>query len=433
MKTKYLILGGGLAGLSASWHLRQEDYLLVEKEAEIGGLCRSYQLNDFTFDYTGHLLHFRQPEIREWIVSLMHNQLVSHDRKAYIFSNRVYTPYPFQANLCGLPREVIKECLTEFIYAWQRKSTEPEVRSAHFEEWILRTLGQGIAKHFMIPFNEKLWKRSLKEMTADWVSWLVPQPRLEEVINGTLGISNRPMGYNPGFLYPLKGGIQSLGNRIASELDHLLLNEGVEEIRTSTKEVLLKSGKSVEYQYLVSSLPLNVCLSKCVDLPKSLREKARRLEYISVAVVNLGIDRPNISDKHWIYFPEARFPFYRAGIPSNLSPHMAPDGTSSLSVEVSVHPSQKVNTAELLGQVKEGLYVSGLISKTDKVLVEDIRTISHAYVIYNHDYSTIVPELKNSLKSHDIYSIGRYGSWEHTSMEDALSQGKSAAREISRS
>ncbi|MFI5304791.1 MAG: protoporphyrinogen/coproporphyrinogen oxidase [Nitrospiria bacterium] len=430
IKTEYLILGAGLAGLSTAYHLKGEDFQLFEKEGEVGGLCRSYQIRGFTFDLTGHLLHFRQPEIKKWIVDLMGDNLVHHERKAFIYSNQVFTDYPFQANLYGLPKEVIKECLIGFVQALNEKTIKPSTTTKSFEEWIIQSLGVGIGKHFMIPFNEKLWRRPLKEMTADWVSWLVPQPKLENVINGALGISNNPMGYNPSFLYPREGGILSLGNRLVQQLNHVNLNEEVIEIHTQEKEVLFRSGKRVGYEHLISTLPLDICISKCIDLPFNLKEKVEKLEYVSVHVVNLGVEKPHVSDKHWVYFPEPQFSFYRVGFPSNLSPFMAPEGTSSLSIEVSALPRETISRKELLQQVKQGLYKTSILSPEDSVAVEDVRTIPHAYVIYNHDYSKIVPELRSNLEERGIYSIGRYGSWEHTSMEDALSQGKRIAQTL---
>jgi protoporphyrinogen oxidase len=433
MKTKVLILGAGLAGLSAAYHLKDEDYRIFEKEHEVGGLCRSYQVKGFTFDYTGHLLHFKKPEMRKWVEEILEDNIVYHDRKAFIYSNQVFTDYPFQANLYGLPKEVIKECLTGFIEAYyqdQKKAGTSIVPYRNFEEWIVKTLGEGIANHFMIPFNEKLWKRSLKEMTAEWTSWLVPRPKLEDVINGALGIVNKPMGYNPSFLYPRQGGIQSLANRLSRHIHNIHLNEEVVEIDIKKKEVAFSSGKKVGYEHLISTLPLNVSVSRCKGLPAQTKEKIKKLEYISVQVINLGVEKKNLSDKHWIYFPENRFPFYRVGFPSNLSPFMAPEGTTSLSIEVSSLPDRGMNKKELLHQVKEGLFDSGFLSSSAPIVVEDVRMIPHAYVIFNHDYSRIVPNLRSALRKHGIYTIGRYGSWEHTSMEDALSQGKEIAQHL---
>ena len=432
MKNQILILGAGLTGLSAACHLKGKNCQVIEKESEVGGVCRSYKVGGFTFDYTGHLLHFRNSEMKKWTLDLLGEEnLVYHDRKAYIYSNQVYTDYPFQANLHGLPKDIIKECLLGFLQSYY--SGETGSPAGNFEEWVQRTLGEGIARHFMIPFNEKLWKRSLKQLTAEWTGWLVPKPRLEEVLNGALGIANRGMGYNPSFLYPREGGIMTLARQLAKQVSHVRLGEEVWDIHTLKREVVLKNGTVISYDQLVSTLPLDLLIRKCNDLPNELQESVKRLEYISVYVVNLGVNRPDPSGRHWVYFPESRFPFYRVGFPSNLSPAMAPAGMRSLSVEVSALPDAPVDAASLVAEVRKGLCDAGILSPFDPVIAEDVRKIEHAYVIFNHDYLKTVPALRHYLSQMGIHSIGRYGSWGHTSMEDALFQGKEVARLLSSS
>ena len=110
-----LIVGAGLAGLSAAYHLRGMPYKILEREREVGGLCRSYVKDGFTFDYTGHLLHFRQTAIKALVESLLPDQLQRHARKSYVYSHDTYTEYPFQVNTHGLPPEVVRECLLGFI------------------------------------------------------------------------------------------------------------------------------------------------------------------------------------------------------------------------------------------------------------------------------------------------------------------------------
>ena len=94
-----VIVGAGLAGLSTAYHLSSTPYRLYEREEEVGGLCRSYHKDGFTFDYTGHLLHFRQPEIKALVERLLAGKLQQHSRKSFIYSHRTYTEYPFQVEL----------------------------------------------------------------------------------------------------------------------------------------------------------------------------------------------------------------------------------------------------------------------------------------------------------------------------------------------
>src|SRR5580704_16332877 len=111
-----LILGGGMSGLSCAYHLKN-DFLLVERSDEPGGLSRSIKQDGFVFDHTGHLLHLRNPYTLKLIPEMLGDNLVLNQRRAWIYSHHVYTRYPYQANLYGLPKKVIEENLKGLIEA----------------------------------------------------------------------------------------------------------------------------------------------------------------------------------------------------------------------------------------------------------------------------------------------------------------------------
>jgi protoporphyrinogen oxidase len=441
MSKKIVIIGGGLTGLSTALHLSGEDYELFEKGDRVGGLCRSSKVDGFTFDYTGHLLHFRKQEIKTFVKDLLKGQLNGHGRESFIFSKGVFTSYPFQANTHGLPPEVVKECILGFVESFIQHAKLKSLPHSNgrgrkiknefsFEDWIVRTFGGGIARHFMIPFNEKLWKRPLNQLTSDWVSWLVPKPNLEDVVNGALGLKRRELGYNPAFFYPKKGGIETLPRMMGKNLNHVHLREEVESVITKKKILKLKSGRTIRYDVLVSTMPLPELIKNCVDLTPSMKKISSGLEYISVYNVNLGVSRKELSKKHWVYFPEKEFPFYRVGFPMNFSSSLAPKGMSSLYVEISHPPDVSIPQKVLLGKVRKGLVRSGILLKNDEISVSQIQNIDYAYVIFNPFRQKHLPSLLQKLKKLGIYSIGRYGAWEHTSMEDAIFQGKQTAMEI---
>src|SRR5262249_45358015 len=160
----------------------------------------------FHFDKTGHWLHLRDPYTKQLVAELLPDQMVGVERKARIFSHGVLTRFPFQANLHGLPPEVVKECLLGFVAAWRRHTSDDgtaraaEKPPANFEEFILEKMGEGIAKHFMIPYNYKLWGVPPREITAEWCTRFVPIPRLDEVVAGAVGANPPEMGYNVRFL-----------------------------------------------------------------------------------------------------------------------------------------------------------------------------------------------------------------------------------------
>jgi len=426
METEFLIIGAGLAGLSAGYHLGKKDHIIVEGNERIGGLCKSFQVDGFTFDCTGHLIHFRSEVGRKIITSLIEDKIQEHQRKAAIFLENRFTDYPFQANTYGLPPEVIKECLLGYVNTLTRQH---QTKIANFHDWIYETFGEGIAKYFMVPYNQKLWQHDLRDISLDWVNWSIPKPSVEEVINGALGIKNRQFGYNPVFYYPKKGGIGAFPNAIPVR-GKLLLNNPVEKINLNKKQVKLKDGQKIRYKYLLSTMPLNSFV-RAVENPPSLFSSAYgRLEYISVLNINLGIEREKVIPYHWVYFPERNKPFYRIGCVSNISKNVAPKGTSSLFVEISLRSDEKHDVKKLTNQAIEALRDSKILRKGDKLAVIYPIVLNCAYVIYNKSRAKTVTHIQNYLNVQDVFSFGRYGSWIYSSMEDAVVQGKEVAEKV---
>src|SRR3989338_6390622 len=128
-----IILGAGLAGLSAAYHLKS-GYVLFEKENEIGGMARSINKDGYTFDYDGHLLHFRNEYAFNLVSELLNGNMAPHKRNSWIYSKGAFTRYPFQANFYGLPNSVVKDCLMGIIRA-RFLSVSPSNSNGNFENW----------------------------------------------------------------------------------------------------------------------------------------------------------------------------------------------------------------------------------------------------------------------------------------------------------
>jgi len=264
-----VILGGGLTGLSAAYHLRPLSTIVLEREPEPGGLARTRVEDGFTFDCTGHLLHLRDAGIKELVERILPGAFAAHERRALIQSKGVLTAYPFQANLHGLPPAVVGECIEGFVEALLRRARdgEPDLARVNFREWVDATFGRGIAEHFMVPYNSKLWRCDLREIECGWVSWSIPRPTIKEVLDGALGATIRGLGYNPTFLYPKRGGIGILPEALARGCPGLRLGETVEAIDAAARIVTLASGARIGYESLVSTLPLDRLLAITGGLP----------------------------------------------------------------------------------------------------------------------------------------------------------------------
>ncbi len=368
---------------------------------------------------------------------MLPQKLKTHFRRASVYSKGIFTPYPFQANMYGLPKEVIKECIIGFIEAKEGRERLQSLSSGNqngmdnsFKDWIMNKFGSGIAKHFMVPYNEKMWKTDLSELSSEWVDWSIPVPTLDEIIGGALGLDNPHMGYSARFLYPEEGGIEVIPKAFLTHVDNLHYNKTLTRINLKEKRAWFDDENSVKYDSLVSTIPLPELLEIIRDLPTSTADLKEGLRYVSVLDINLGIDNDTISDQHWIYFPEPEIPFYRVGFYSNFSSVIVPPKKSSLYVEVSYLPDTPLNKTDILEGIFDGLKKCGFIKSRDQIIVENILNIPYAYVIHDNFRYKNLPKIMTSLNENGIFSIGRYGSWEYMSMEDAVLQGKEVAEAI---
>jgi protoporphyrinogen oxidase len=422
------IVGAGLTGLSAAFHLKNRSYRIFEQEDTPGGLCRSTEADGFTFDYTGHLLYIKNSYTHRMLKNILPGKFIKIIRKSAVYYKGKYLPYPFQANTYGLPKEVVFECVMGFIDTYMNRSARQG--SSNFRDWVIKTFGKGISEHFFIPYNEKLWQMDLRRLTSEWASWSVPRPTLQEVIQGALGIQNIGMGYNPSFFYPRKGGIEILPRALSKNIKNINFGKKLASVNLSKRCIIFHDGEEVSYDALVSTIALPQLLSRVEDLPPLYKRASSKLCFVSVQNLNIGVNRERVSDYHWVYFPEPDFPFYRVGFYSNLSPGMAPKKTSSMYIEISSTTQNKKDYETIMEVSVDGLKRCGILKKGDRIVASNYAEIEYAYVVFDKFRKKTLPDIINYLKKHGVLSIGRYGAWTYSSMEDGLLQGREIAEKL---
>ncbi|MFA5858326.1 MAG: FAD-dependent oxidoreductase [Elusimicrobiota bacterium] len=426
---KVVILGAGLTGLSTAYALHaNNDCIVFEKEKTYGGLCRSVNINGFKFDFTGHLLHFKNQEVRKFVTNIVSSGLVSHRRNSWVHMCGKYTPAPFQVNTFGLPAEIVRDCVMGYVDTlFNRSKSGHEVRS--FYDWSIKYFGKGISRHFMFPYNTKLWRINPKLMSPEGVGNYVPKTSLEDILTGALtDQSKNSKGYNADFYYPKRGGIQSLVDGFAARVrDKISFSDEVLSIDCNNKTVLLSKSGWVKYNTLVSTIPLPEFVRRIKDAPGEIVNAGKALRSTKVLCINIGVAR-NISDKHWIYFPEDKYNYYRVGFQNNFSVDVVPNKNySSLYVEVAFHQDERINTEKHVKDAVDGLIIAGIIRPSDKIVVLQAVIIPYAYVVYDFNRGRAVAKIQKYLNRKSIHSVGRYGAWEYSAMEDAIIHGQKVA------
>jgi len=424
-----VIIGGGLTGLVAAHRLEEQRHsaLVLEREAEPGGACRSIRAGDFVFDYTGHLLHIQRPETRRYLEDLgVWQKLAAHERRAAIHVQGTTTPYPIQIHTWGLPAELRRHCLLGFIRAWAAREQRADPKN--FEQWVLDRFGAGLAKVFFFPYNQKLFRARPEELSLDWVGRYVPKPDLEEVVDGALGLHDEAVGYNASFYYPRTGGIRMLPDAVARRIDGLELDAEVTAIHLAERWLELKDGRRVAWDRLVSTVSLHAAVDLVQDvLPDDVREAREALRWVRVLNIALGVAGAAPRPEHWLYFPEPELPFYRVGFPSNHG-DVAPSGHHSVSVEISLKPGEGSPT-EVAEHAEEALAAAGYLDR-HAVRVRRLTVLDPSYVVFDHRRRDAVSRLRRFFSQRGVMLAGRWAEWKYSAMEDAILDGFSVARRI---
>jgi protoporphyrinogen oxidase len=399
---------------------------LIEASERVGGLTSTDERDGFRFDHTGHLLHLRDESIKKWVVDeLFRGDIQRIGRISRVWSQGVYTRYPFQANTYGLPQKVADECIKGYLKVLE---SPPKKKIKTAEDFIYHHFGRGFAKHFMIPYNTKIWGVHPRRMTAAWGERFVPVPKKEDVLAGTKPDSTRELGYNASFLYP-KNGMGELSEKIYDALSAYTKAEfGVTLVSLDAKKKIatLSTGEKVQYAHLISTAPLKELMLRIKGLPSGVRSNIKKLHSKSLWYLNVGLNTKTPQSYHWVYVPSPKVPFYRVGVYSNLSDALAPKNCSSLYVEL----ADRAFSPKILPRVVKGLIDMKLIKSKKDIRFVSPQFVKYAYVIYDKNYAKTVPALHDYLAKHDIQSIGRYGAWHYSSMEDALLMGRTASAKV---
>lgn len=426
-KAPILVLGGGLAGLSAALHSAHAETHLLERREGVGGHARSCREAGHVFDQTGHWLHLRDPQSFAWIQALDPQlEWMQVERRAEVYCSGRHLPYPFQLNLHALSKAQRRRCLDALPEAIAEPSTAKD-----FDAYVVERFGQGMAELFFRPYNEKLWGCALSALRPDCMSRFLPRPQLSEIRAGAKGPLSTPAGYNASFYYPKKGGIdhlpKALAQRIAQDSGKAIhCGQDVRRIDLAQKLVTSKKNgveRLWRYEKLISTLPLPALLGCIENLPACIAAHKERLKWSSWRYLDLALSAAPPRATQWLYVADVQYPFFRVGCSSYACPAMAPPGEATLCVELSRREGELD-----LDQIARQLCELGMLGAPQDIKFCRERRIEYAYVHFDHHFARARSEIMAWLRSKGVQSVGRYGGWDYGSMEDAMQDGEEAAR-----
>ncbi len=433
---KTAILGAGVSGLALARLLVERgfplsDLTIFEASANLGGLCRSKTVDGFTYDVAGgHILFSKDEQTLLWMKRCAGGEsaFVRRDRNTKIRFGDRWVHYPFENGLADLPLEPRFDCLKGYVEAWHRRQQNSCTPPADFKHWVRWRFGEGIARHFMDPYNEKIWKRPLEQLTSSWVAGRVPDAPLDDVLRSAIGMRTEGYTHQAIFYYPLSGGFQSIPAGIGSAVQSRV------RLRTPAERLVRRKGgwrvNGEDYDCVVSTLPLNELPDVVEGMSAEAARAMRGLAFNSLLCILAALDRPEHPDLSWVYLPHhEQGPMNRATYMSNYSPGNAPEGKTSFLLEVTVRGGEQEPGPELEGEVLSGMERAGLLSRGE-VLFTDRSFSRYAYIVYDHGFEERRKTALDWCRSNGIAPLGRFGHYDYYNSDQCVIAARELATEL---
>lgn len=437
------ILGGGLAGLSLAYNFIRNNLnvIILEANNKPGGLLRSINIDGYIFDTGGSHIIFSKEEniLNNMIDFLGRRNLVQHIRNTFIYYDGTLIKYPFENGIYALPPYERYIILKDVINTYIKREKGILNKPRNLYEWFIYVFGRELSKRYLIPYNEKIWKRDLRSISLEWVKGRVPNPPLDDIIKSAVGIPTEGYKHQLNFFYPLKNGIEFFIHRLAHFIKkhggEIYCNMPIGRINYEDGKFIVSSNnRDFEVDYVFSTIPLVELISLFNDIPDGIRDAINGLDYNSLIVVGLGIKgSPRIKNIHWIYFPQKEIIFHRIAFLSNYSPNMAPKGSHSIIAEISYNPLDKYfirrGNKSIINEVIDQLDELRILNKGD-IEVYGLWRWKYAYIVYNQYYSRSIKKILEYIRAKGIYVHGRFGLWKYLNMDHIWKESIETSRKF---
>jgi protoporphyrinogen oxidase len=436
---RVMILGAGPCGLGSASELQDaglDSWTLYDSAHKAGGLASTLTSKEgFLFDIGGHVIFSHYKKFDE-MCDRVCDEWIDHERNAWIFMKNRFIPYPLQRNFGHLPPDDVEMCLEGLKKILATSFPKPR----NFEEWLRQSFGQGLYNIFMEPYNFKVWAFPPRELNSVWVGERVAHIDPQMIDKIAKGETTKEWGPNANFRYPKYGGTGSIWLGLASELsnDKLNFNARITDVNAESRTVTLSDGSSGNYDFLISTIPLDQLIQMVHNTGFPNLDKLSKLfKHSSTHIIGIGMNGQcpkQLEGKSWIYFPEENVPFYRATVLSNYSPFTVPEPGKqwSLLLETSESSKKPVNSKHILGQAIAACKELSFIPKDTEIVSRLHKRFEYAYPTPFLERDGVSRFAFDVLEKNNIFSRGRFGAWKYevSNQDHTYMQGVEVARRL---
>jgi protoporphyrinogen oxidase len=422
-----VILGSGMGGYGAAYRFHNEGIkpVMYDKNSYYGGHTASFPDSGYIFDQGPHISFTKDTRIQDLFAESVGGKYESMALNLNNYWRGHWPQHPVQLHLHGLPEDIVVKALSDFV----EERSAPERTIKTYADWLLSSFGRTFAELFPMQYTKKYHLTTADNMSTDWLGPRVYRPSLEEVLRGAISPTAPNVHYITNFRYPETGGFQSYLNKFVP-LGNLKLNHELVSIDARARELHFANGVVTKYDALVSSIPLPDMIRMIKGAPKDVAEAASRLACSTCILVNVGVNREDLSKSQLTYIYDDDICFTRLSFPHMFSRNNVPPGTGSIQAEVYFSNKYKPLTSkpdELIQPVIKDLRRMGLIREDDKVLFSTARLLKYANIIFDLDRAAALKTVHGYLDDLGVTYCGRYGDWGYMWTDESFKSGEQAA------
>jgi protoporphyrinogen oxidase len=436
--TNIVVLGSGMGGFGAAYRLYAEGIkpVLYDKNGYHGGHTASFRYDKgFLFDVGPHISFTKDSRIQDLFAESVDQQYESVQVKLNNFWCGYWPHHPVQLHLHGLPEDIIVKAITDFVEEHQ----VPDRPIRNYADWLISSFGLTFAELFPMQYTRKYHLTTADNMSTDWLGPRIYRPSLEEVLRGAISPSSSHVHsrtadkhYITTFRYPTEGGFVSYLNKFVP-MGNLKLNHELVSLDPRTQQLRFSNGIEERYDALVSSIPLPDLVRMIIGTPQDVLDASHRLACSTCVLVNVGVDREDLSSAHVTYFYDEDICFTRLSFPHMFSVLNAPPGTGSIQAEVYFSEKYKPLSGspdDWIKPVIMDLRRCGLLREDDRILFSNTMLVRYANIIFDLERAAALETVHGYLDDLGIIYCGRYGDWGYLWTDESFRSGENAAQKV---
>lgn len=417
--SEIVVLGAGIAGISAAYHLKPNGLQVSVFEAQDspGGLLDNFEIDGFRFDNAIHLSFTKNEYVRSLFDQI---PFYRHNPESWCFYDGYWLKHPVQNNLNPLPLDTRLDLIEGML-------TANQLEVNNYEDWLISQYGEKFAKEFPIPYTEKYWTIPAKRMSTTWIGDRVRKLNIREVLRGAITSDTPNHYYAQEMRYPVQGGYKSFIQPLIDETE-ISCGKRATLLDTQSKTIEFSDGSKIKYEKLISTIPITELVKICKSVPSSVKDAANSLWATSIDLVSIGFSMPNVSPYLWFYIYGDDIPAARAYSPNVKSPNNVPEGCSALQFEVysSPHRPLPMSSDGLKNLLVDFVIRAGLASN-DSIRFVHHKRLPFANVVFDIGMEKKRQIVRDFFERNSIKLAGRFGEWEYYWSDQSLLSGKRAA------